>query len=108
LALKEAKELEAARKERMELLASEQKAATSQIPTENDSHEDKMQYLISQSEVFAHFLAGMCDIIVYFCIFPQMTSFLLYTICLPAQDLLQRTAKRRKGKVLGTVARKAA
>ena len=59
LALKEAKELEAARKERMELLASEQKKIMNQVPSEKDSHEDKIQYLISQSEVFAHFLAGM-------------------------------------------------
>ena len=59
LAKLEAEELEEARKERMELMASEQKKLLSSAPNQGDaSKEDKLNYLLSQSEVFAHFLAG--------------------------------------------------
>jgi len=77
LAKKEAQELEEARKERMELLAAERKAITktsnshknnSTTTTTSSSRdhtdvtkatkEERLQYLLSQSEVFAHFLAG--------------------------------------------------
>ena len=57
LARNEAKELDAARKERLELIAAEQKKIN--VPNEGAaSKEDKLNYLLSQSEVFAHFLAG--------------------------------------------------
>lgn len=50
----ERRDLEAARKERMELIQAESKkiqpAATKQ---------DRLAYLMAQSDVFAHFLAGM-------------------------------------------------
>ncbi len=61
MAKKEAKELQAAKKERMELIAAEQKAlANSQgVPDQGKATlEEKFSYLVSQSEVFAHFLAG--------------------------------------------------
>ena len=47
----EAKEMEAARTERMELM----QAAQNQAPTDAAS---KLEYLLGQSEVFAHFMAG--------------------------------------------------
>jgi len=57
-------ELEAARKERMDLMAVELKKETGSAKTEGEEGEekvatiDKFEYLIGQSEVFAHFLAG--------------------------------------------------
>ena len=53
-------EYEEARKERMELMASEAKqvAATSGPSLTKASVEEQLQYLLGQSEVFAHFLAG--------------------------------------------------
>ncbi len=57
LAKNEARELDAARKERLELIAAEQKKI--RAPQEGAAtKEDKLNYLLSQSEVFAHFLAG--------------------------------------------------
>ena len=61
MAVKEQRDLEAAKKERMELIAAEQKALASQhaIPNQQKATlEEKFHYLVSQSEVFAHFLAG--------------------------------------------------
>ena len=59
LAKKEAKELEAAKRERMELIASERKALANDVPDQGKATlEEKFHYLVSQSEVFAHFLAG--------------------------------------------------
>lgn len=59
LAMEEAKELEAARKERMELLAAEQKKLAEKVANQGAATlEDRFQYLVSQSDVFAHFLAG--------------------------------------------------
>jgi len=61
MALKEQRELEDAKKERMELIASEQKSLTSEDAVPNQGKatlEEKFHYLVSQSEVFAHFLAG--------------------------------------------------
>ena len=57
LASEEAKELEEAKKERQELMAHEQQAIRSQYNNDKDP-ETKLQYLLAQSEVFAHFLAG--------------------------------------------------
>ena len=59
LAEEEAKELEETKRERMELIAAEQNALaeTSKIGS-NASHEEKFEYLMKQSDVFAHFLAG--------------------------------------------------
>lgn len=54
-------ELEAAHRERKELMAAEQKKAASQFNDtgmSNATMQQKLQYLISQSDVFAHFLAG--------------------------------------------------
>jgi hypothetical protein len=61
IALKEQRELEAAKRERMELIAAEQKSLAAQhaVPNQkNATLQEKFQYLISQSDVFAHFLAG--------------------------------------------------
>lgn len=61
MALKEQKELEAAKRERMELINAEQKAFAKDhhVPNEEKATlQDKFEYLVSQSEVFAHFLAG--------------------------------------------------
>ena len=66
----DSQELEAARKERMDLMAAELKREREMQEKEKErSGEevgtfDKFQYLIGQSEVFAHFLAGEC--IVYY------------------------------------------
>ena len=57
LASEEAKELEEAKKERQELMAHEQQAIRSQYNNDKDP-ETRLQYLLAQSEVFAHFLAG--------------------------------------------------
>ena len=54
-------ELEAAHRERDELMAAEQKKVASEFSEtgmSNATMEQKLQYLISQSDVFAHFLAG--------------------------------------------------
>lgn len=52
-------EYEAARKERMELMASESKQVGKAAPSAGKaSVEEQLQYLLGQSEVFAHFLAG--------------------------------------------------
>jgi SWI/SNF-related matrix-associated actin-dependent regulator of chromatin subfamily A member 5 len=57
LAKEELEELEEARKERMELMAAEQKQLAKQIPVKATA-EDRMKYIMAQSDVFAHFLAG--------------------------------------------------
>jgi SWI/SNF-related matrix-associated actin-dependent regulator of chromatin subfamily A member 5 len=59
LATEDQDELEAAHRERTELMAAERKQVAE--PADDDgevSMENKLQYLLSQSEVFAHFLAG--------------------------------------------------
>ncbi len=61
MAKAETKELEAAKKERMELLAAEQTVLANEHKVPNQGKatlEEKFHYLVSQSEVFAHFLAG--------------------------------------------------
>jgi hypothetical protein len=50
-------ELEAAKNERMELMAAEAKMIAD-APLGKASVEEQLQYLLGQSEVFAHFLAG--------------------------------------------------
>jgi SWI/SNF-related matrix-associated actin-dependent regulator of chromatin subfamily A member 5 len=57
LATKEAAELEATRKERFELLKAEQEAMKNKIPPPSDT-QSRLDYLLHQSDVFAHFLAG--------------------------------------------------
>ena len=57
LAEEEARELEEARKERTELMAAEQKVLAEKM-TSAPSAQEKMQYLLSQSDVFAHIFAG--------------------------------------------------
>jgi SWI/SNF-related matrix-associated actin-dependent regulator of chromatin subfamily A member 5 len=56
LAEAELEELEAAKVERMELMAAEQSEIAKQHP--QATVEDRLQYLVAQSDVFAHFLAG--------------------------------------------------
>lgn len=59
LAQEDNTELEEARRERMELLSAEKEALEEQRGnTAQVSTEDKLQYLVAQSDVFAHFLAG--------------------------------------------------
>lgn len=56
--------MEEARKERMELIAAEQKKLAKVMPNkEKVTKEEKLRYLLSQSEVFAHFLAGVCKFV---------------------------------------------
>jgi hypothetical protein len=50
-------ELEAAKREQMELMAAEAKNIA-EAPLGKASVEEQLQYLLGQSEVFAHFLAG--------------------------------------------------
>lgn len=56
-------EIEAARKERLELMAAES-SKTKAVQQQEQGHvgkasvEEQLQYLLEQSEVFAHFLAG--------------------------------------------------
>lgn len=68
----ERRDLEAARKERMELIQAESKkiqpAATKQ---------DRLAYLMAQSDVFAHFLAGM---------FAQQQHWLVSCVCVVERE----------------------
>jgi SWI/SNF-related matrix-associated actin-dependent regulator of chromatin subfamily A member 5 len=57
LADEEAKDLEEARRERMELMAAEQ-AKMSLENNKATTPQERLEYLIAQSEAFAHFLAG--------------------------------------------------
>ena len=57
LASKEAAELEAARKERLELIRAEQEALKLKEQEATDP-QTRLEYLLHQSDVFAHFLAG--------------------------------------------------
>ena len=57
LAKEELEELEAVRRERQELIAAEQKELASKLPPKATA-EDRLQYIMKQSDVFAHFLAG--------------------------------------------------
>ena len=57
LAKAESKEREAARKERMELMAAQQKKLAMDQP-QGGNASVRLQYLMAQSDVFAHFLAG--------------------------------------------------
>ncbi|KAL3773005.1 hypothetical protein ACHAWO_003960 [Cyclotella atomus] len=54
----EMEELEAARKERMELMAKELASKQKEKEQSSSTGVSKFDYLIGQSEVFAHFLAG--------------------------------------------------
>ena len=58
LALEEAKEMEEARKEQMELMAAEQQKAMAGKPVPATPQE-RLEYILAQSDVFAHFLAGL-------------------------------------------------
>lgn len=58
LATEDQDELEAAHRERTELMAAERKKVAALTDDGTASMESKLQYLISQSDVFAHFLAG--------------------------------------------------
>lgn len=57
LVAEELKELEEVRKERQELIAAEQKKLAAEIPPKATA-EDRLKYIMAQSDVFAHFLAG--------------------------------------------------
>jgi hypothetical protein len=54
-------EMEETRKERMELMAAETKSTV--LP---DDAQGRFEYLMQQSEVFAHFLAGACLLVICF------------------------------------------
>ena len=58
LATEDQDEFEAAHRERTELMAAERKKAAALTEDSNVTTESKLHYLLSQSEVFAHFLAG--------------------------------------------------
>ena len=58
LATEDQDELEAAHRERTELMAAERTKVAALTDDSNAPMESKLQYLISQSDVFAHFLAG--------------------------------------------------
>jgi SWI/SNF-related matrix-associated actin-dependent regulator of chromatin subfamily A member 5 len=51
-------EMEEARREQMELMAAERSKISEPALGENASAAEKLEYLLGQSEVFAHFLAG--------------------------------------------------
>lgn len=57
LATEEAQEMEEARRERTELMAAEQKKAMGSNPQPLTAAE-RLEYILAQSDVFAHFLAG--------------------------------------------------
>ena len=65
LAMTEAKEMEEARREQMELMAAEQKRATAGKPPPATPQE-RLEYILAQSDVFAHFLAGKFAQLCYF------------------------------------------
>jgi hypothetical protein len=57
---REAQELEEARKERQELMAAEQKKIAQQQRTQGPATaQERLDYILAQSDVFAHFLAGL-------------------------------------------------
>jgi SWI/SNF-related matrix-associated actin-dependent regulator of chromatin subfamily A member 5 len=58
LATAEATEMEEARKEQQELIAAEQKRAADLHERAPASAQERLEYLMGQSDVFAHFLAG--------------------------------------------------
>jgi hypothetical protein len=60
LATEDQDELEAAHRERMELMAAERKRVAEEAPNDDGTASvgEKLQFLLAQSEVFAHFLAG--------------------------------------------------
>ncbi|MGK3743157.1 MAG: hypothetical protein ACI8RD_014232 [Bacillariaceae sp.] len=60
LATEDQDELEAAHKERMELMTAERKKVAEAAPNDDGTASvgEKLQFLLAQSEVFAHFLAG--------------------------------------------------
>jgi len=60
VAAEEVRMFEAAQKERAELMAAEKAALEEKISSDgsSDRKEHRLQYLLAQSEVFAHFLAG--------------------------------------------------
>lgn len=83
MALKEQRELEAAKRERMELIAAEQKSLAAQHAVPNQEKatlQEKFQYLVSQSEVFAHFLAGKCSFSGQFVLYSGM-QVLFFILC---------------------------
>ena len=51
-------EMEAAKREQMELMEAERQQVAAKFSGSSTSKEDQLQYLLAQSEVFAHFLAG--------------------------------------------------
>ncbi|CAJ1909979.1 unnamed protein product [Cylindrotheca closterium] len=58
LAQTEHNQFEAAKREQMELLEAERKQVAANFDSSSANKEDQLQYLLAQSEVFAHFLAG--------------------------------------------------
>mmetsp|Transcript_1862 Transcript_1862/g.4211 ORF Transcript_1862/g.4211 Transcript_1862/m.4211 type:complete len:1089 (-) Transcript_1862:123-3389(-) len=58
LAQAEHDQFEAAKREQMELMEAERQQVAANFDTSSSNKEDQLQYLLAQSEVFAHFLAG--------------------------------------------------
>eukprot|EP00980_Cylindrotheca_fusiformis_P018816 scaffold6276_cov138-Cylindrotheca_fusiformis.AAC.3 len=58
LATEDHDELEAAKRERMELMEAERRKVAQAYDDTSASQEERLQYLLAQSDVFAHFLAG--------------------------------------------------
>jgi hypothetical protein len=66
LETEETHELEEARKERMELMQAERRKAEQTLHGDNKqpaSAQERLEYLMAQSDVFAHFLAGKPSIV---------------------------------------------
>lgn len=68
LATEDHDELEAAKRERMELMEAERKKVASAYDDTQATQEERLQYLLAQSEVFAHFLAGKRQNCWYSCV----------------------------------------
>jgi hypothetical protein len=58
LATEDHDELEAAKREQLELMEAERKEVAAGYDDTSATQEERLQYLLAQSEVFAHFLAG--------------------------------------------------
>jgi hypothetical protein len=81
-------EIEEARKERLELMAAEAKKVAQEQPLLADDNSGKtsvqnqLDYLLAQSEVFAHFLAGKLKLKTAYTMLERTISFSLYSSCM--------------------------
>lgn len=100
LAMAEAKEMEEARREQMELMAAEQKRATAGKPPPATPQE-RLKYILAQSDVFAHFLAGKIS---HLCYLICLTTILIYFFVensgsVAAGGKKGRTSRGKKGRM---------